>query len=72
MKKLSNEFRDLLGYYTCYSLEINESELFDFSKKKSRQEAIKFTYEKHGELTGFAQNKLPSSYLVQVLLKLSN
>ncbi len=28
------------------------------TKKKSRQEAIKFTYGKHGELTGSAQNKL--------------
>lgn len=41
MQKLSDEFRDLLGYYTCYSLEINESKLFDFSKKKSRQEVIR-------------------------------
>jgi len=58
IKELSNEFRDLLGYYACYSLEVNESELFDFSKKKSRQEAIRYTYEKHGKLTGSAQNKL--------------
>lgn len=58
MKKLSNEFRDLLGYYTCHTLEINESKLFDFSKKKSRQEAIKFTYGNYGRLSGSAQNKL--------------
>lgn len=72
IKELSNEFRDLLGYYTCYSLEVNESELFDFSKKKSRQEAIRYTYEKHGKLTGSAQNKLSNSCLAQGLLKLSN
>lgn len=45
IKVLSNEFRDMLG---CYA---GENILFDFSKKKSRQEAIKFTYKKHGKLS---------------------
>ena len=58
MKNLIYEFRDLLGDYVCESLGIGESELFDFSKKKSRQEAIMYTYWKHGKLNASAQNKL--------------
>lgn len=58
IEKLNYEFRDMLGYYVCQSLEIGESKLFDFSKKNSRQEAIKFAYWKHGELNGSDQDKL--------------
>lgn len=58
IKKLNYEFRDMLGYYVCETLEIGESKLFDFSKKKSRQEAIKFAYWKHGKLNVSAQDKL--------------
>ena len=55
LERLIYEFRDFLGYYADYPLE---NKLFDFSKKESRQRAIKFTYGNYGKLNRMAQNKL--------------